>query len=88
MDGLDVLKAIRERHPGVETIMLTGHGTIDTAIDSIRLGAFDYVIKPCPLDELQIRIQRALERRSLRHVPICWNAADAAGSWGFIRGRE
>ena len=64
--GSMYLKAIRERHPSIETIMLTGHGTIDTAIDSIRMGAFDYVIKPCPLDELQMRIQRAIERRSLR----------------------
>jgi DNA-binding NtrC family response regulator len=67
MDGLETLKAIRERNSGVEVIMLTGHGSIDTAIESIRVGAFDYVIKPCPLDELLIRIQRALERRSLRH---------------------
>lgn len=66
IDGLEVLKSIRERHPGSEVIMLTGHGTIDTAIDSIRRGAFDYVIKPCPLDELDLRIQRATERRSLR----------------------
>ncbi|HWQ52225.1 MAG TPA: sigma-54 dependent transcriptional regulator [Bryobacteraceae bacterium] len=66
MNGLDVLKAIRESHPGTEVIMLTGHGSIDSAIDSIRVGAFDYVLKPCPLDELHIRIQRALERRSLR----------------------
>jgi DNA-binding NtrC family response regulator len=66
MDGLDVLKALRERNPAIEIIMLTGHGTIDTAIDSIRIGAFDYITKPCPLDELQIRIQRAIERRSLK----------------------
>ena len=46
--------------------MLTGHGTIDTAIESIRLGAFDYLSKPCPLDELEMRIQRALEQRALR----------------------
>ena len=46
--------------------MLTGHGSIDTAIESIRVGAFDYVTKPCPLDELQIRVQRAIERRALR----------------------
>ena len=44
--------------------MLTGHGSIDTAIESIRMGAFDYVAKPCPLDELEVRIQRALERQS------------------------
>ena len=66
IDGLEVLKSLRERHPSSEVIMLTGHGTIDTAIDSIRRGAFDYVIKPCPLDELDLRIQRATERRSLR----------------------
>jgi DNA-binding NtrC family response regulator len=65
MDGLDVLKTLRSRNPGVEVIMLTGHGTIDTAIESIRVGAFDYVTKPCPLEELQIRIERAMERRSL-----------------------
>jgi DNA-binding NtrC family response regulator len=66
MDGLETLKAIQAAAPAVEVIMLTGHGSIDTAIESIRIGASDYVVKPCPLDELQIRIQRALERRSLR----------------------
>ena len=66
MDGLSTMKAIRARNPAAEIIMLTGHGSIDTAIESIRVGAFDYVTKPCPLDELQIRIQRAIERRALR----------------------
>jgi DNA-binding NtrC family response regulator len=66
MDGLAALQAIRRRCPAVEVIMLTGHGSIDTAIESIRQGAFDYVTKPCPLDEIQIRVERAIERRSLR----------------------
>jgi DNA-binding NtrC family response regulator len=66
MSGLDVLRNIRERAPGTDVIMLTGHGTIDTAIESIRMGAFDYIAKPCPLDELDVRIRRALERQSLR----------------------
>ncbi len=65
-NGLEVLKAIRSACPATEVIMLTGHGSIDTAIESIRLGAFDYVVKPCPLNELEIRIQRALERQALR----------------------
>jgi DNA-binding NtrC family response regulator len=65
-DGLEILKTIRERHPVTDVIMLTGHGSIDTAIESIRAGAFDYVAKPCPLGELEVRIQRALERQSLR----------------------
>jgi len=66
LDGLEVLKAIREKSPGCEVVMLTGHGSIDTAIESIRLGAYDYVPKPCPLDELEVRLQRALERQTLR----------------------
>jgi DNA-binding NtrC family response regulator len=66
MDGIETLRALQEKTPGAEVIMLTGHGSIDTAIESIRLGAFDYVLKPCPLEELQIRVQRALERRELR----------------------
>jgi len=66
MDGLATLKAIRDRYPSVEVIMLTGHGSSDTAIESIREGAFDYVTKPCPLDEVQIRVERAVEQRALR----------------------
>lgn len=66
MSGLETLQAIRASNSAAEIVMLTGHGSIDTAIESIRLGAYDYVVKPCPLDELQIRIQKALEKRSLR----------------------
>jgi two-component system, NtrC family, response regulator AtoC len=66
MNGLDVLKAIRESGDDCDVIMLTGHGSIDTAIESIKVGAFDYVAKPCPLDELEVRIHRALERQQLR----------------------
>jgi DNA-binding NtrC family response regulator len=66
MSGIETLKNIQASSPTTEVIMLTGHGSIDTAIESIRIGACDYVVKPCPMDELQIRIQRALERRALR----------------------
>jgi len=66
MSGLEVLKVLNERHPATDVIMLTGHGSIDTAIESIRMGAFDYLAKPCPLDELEVRLQRALERQALR----------------------
>ena len=66
ISGLEVLKALRERRAPGEVVMLTGHGSIDTAIEAIRIGAFDYISKPCPLDELEIRIQRALERQALK----------------------
>ena len=64
--GLEALKAIRDTSPATDVIMLTGHGSIDTAIESVRMGAFDYVSKPCPLEDLEVRIRRALERQSLR----------------------
>lgn len=63
--GMEVLDAVKDLSPGSEVIMLTGHGSMDTAIRAIRAGAFDYVSKPCPLDELEVRIQRALERQAL-----------------------
>jgi DNA-binding NtrC family response regulator len=66
VDGLEALRAIREKCPATDVIMLTGHGSLDAAIESIRIGAFDYVAKPCPLDELDMRIRRALERQALR----------------------
>jgi len=65
-DGLEVLEAIRARAHATDVLMLTGHGSVDTAIEAIRAGAFDYVAKPCALDELEVRIQRALERQALR----------------------
>ena len=66
LDGMEVLKRVREKCPGAEVVMMTGHGSIDSAIEAIRTGAFDYVAKPCPLEELEVRMQRALERQSLR----------------------
>ncbi len=66
LDGLEVLRRLQQEKRCPEVIMLTGHGSIDTAIESIRIGAFDYVVKPCPLDEIELRIQRAVERRALR----------------------
>jgi len=66
MDGLAALKALRTRNPSIEVIVLTGHGSIDSAIECIRQGAFDYVTKPCPLDEIQIRVERAIAQRALR----------------------
>jgi DNA-binding NtrC family response regulator len=65
MTGLQVLERLRAASPASEVIMLTGHGSIDTAIQAIRAGAFDYISKPCPLDELEVRLQRAFERQSL-----------------------
>lgn len=66
MDGLETLQAIKESRPLAEVIMLTGHGTIETAIRSIRLGAYDYLTKPCKLEELEALILKAGEKRALQ----------------------
>jgi DNA-binding NtrC family response regulator len=64
---LEVLKDIRANAPDADVIVLTSHGTLDTAIESIRMGAFDYMAKPCPPDVLDVRIRRALESKALRN---------------------
>ncbi len=63
--GLDLLRIVQEEQPSTEVVVLTGHGTIDTAIEAMRLGAFDYIRKPCSTDELEVTLNRALERRGL-----------------------
>ena len=50
MDGIDALRAIKERHPLVEVIMLTGHANVEVAIQGMELGAFDYLMKPMDID--------------------------------------
>jgi DNA-binding NtrC family response regulator len=67
MDGLEVLKRIKEREPDItEVIMLTGHGTIDSAIEAIKAGAYHYLTKPVKVAELAALIANATERANLR----------------------
>jgi DNA-binding NtrC family response regulator len=56
MDGIETLKEIKKSYPLVEVIMLTGHATVESAIEGMRLGASDYLTKPCNMDELITRI--------------------------------
>jgi len=65
--GLDILQECRKRKPDTEVIVLTGYPSLESAIDALRLGAFDYIIKPVlDLDLVSQKIHRALERRHLR----------------------
>ncbi|RMF23207.1 MAG: sigma-54-dependent Fis family transcriptional regulator, partial [Deltaproteobacteria bacterium] len=64
-DGLTLLEHIK-RSSGAAVVMLTGHGTVPTAIRAMKLGAEDYLVKPCDLDELEMTIARVLETRRLR----------------------
>jgi DNA-binding NtrC family response regulator len=65
MDGLDTLKQIKKIDPCVEVILLTGHARTEAALEGIRAGAFDYLIKPVDIDELSFRLQDACEKRAL-----------------------
>jgi DNA-binding NtrC family response regulator len=65
IDGLEVLRRVKEGHPDIDVIMITGLSQIETAVKSMKLGAFDYLPKPFDPDELKLVIQRALERRRL-----------------------
>ncbi|HEX5436412.1 MAG TPA: sigma-54 dependent transcriptional regulator [Gemmatimonadaceae bacterium] len=65
MDGLDVLQRVREETEPPEMIIMTGNGTVDTAIRALELGACDYVTKPCQMAEIELRVHRAWEKRRL-----------------------
>jgi two-component system, NtrC family, nitrogen regulation response regulator NtrX len=64
-DGLDILAEIRERHPGTQVVMISGHGTIDTAVEATRRGAFDFLQKPLDTDRLLVTLRNVLDRRGL-----------------------
>ena len=66
MDGMTLLARMREAHVGAVTLVLTGHGTIQSAVEAMRLGAWDYLIKPCHPDDLLLKVNQALETRELR----------------------
>ena len=65
IDGLEVLQRVKETHPDIDVIMVTGLSQIETAVRSMKLGAFDYLPKPFDPDELKLVVKRALERRQL-----------------------
>lgn len=65
VDGIDVLRHVREVSPLTEIIVMTAYGTIETAVEAMRLGAWDYIQKPFSEDELFIKVDKALERRWL-----------------------
>ncbi|MGZ8202774.1 MAG: sigma-54-dependent transcriptional regulator, partial [Burkholderiales bacterium] len=65
VDGVEVLQRVKESHPDIEVIMFTGLAEIDTAVQCMKLGAFDYISKPFEPEELKVSVARALERRRL-----------------------
>ncbi len=70
MDGLEALREIKKRYPLIEVIMLTGHASIEVAMEGMELGAFDYLMKPMNIDELCYKLQDAFQNKSLQEKKI------------------
>lgn len=67
MDGLGILEVVKKRYPNLPVIMISGHGNIETAISSIRLGAYDYIEKPFKEDKIVRLVKRAIENAQLKN---------------------
>ena len=86
VDGLALLRHVGEAYPDVPVIVITAHGTIDTAVEALKLGAFDFVTKPFDRDELQAVVRKAARSRDLDsvHASPAESAGDALGRYGII----
>jgi DNA-binding NtrC family response regulator len=70
MDGLETLREIRRIDTLIEVIMLTGHASVESAVEGMRLGAFDYLMKPCDINELVVKIRDAYQRRLVQEASM------------------
>ena len=87
MNGIDILRHIHAQHMPTAVVVITAHGTIDTAVDAMRYGAFDFIVKPFRADRLVITLRNALERQRLaRIVDTYRNELDRHEYCGFIGG--
>lgn len=66
IDGLELLKRVREKDKDVIFLMITGYPSIETAVDAIKKGAYDYITKPFHMEDVKLRIERAFEKRTLK----------------------
>jgi len=65
MDGIEVLEKLHEKNPDIPVVMISGHGNIDTAVEAIKKGAFDFISKPLDLNRMLITMRNAMDRSSL-----------------------
>ena len=65
MDGLELLRQLKEYDPALPVIVMTAYGTVESAVEALRAGAYDYLAKPFEIDELKLTVAKALERERL-----------------------
>jgi DNA-binding response OmpR family regulator len=74
VDGMAVVAEVRKRLPGAVALVMTGYGSIDTAIQALRLGAYDYLLKPVEAEELKLAVARSLEHRRFSEIEALYRA--------------
>jgi DNA-binding NtrC family response regulator len=70
LGGIETLRQIKKEHPLVEVIMMTGHASVEVAIEGMELGAFDYLMKPTDFDDLLFKIQDARQKKAIQEAKI------------------
>ena len=70
MDGIETLRNIKMASPLKEVIMLTGHGTVESAIEGMKLGAYDFLMKPCDIEELANKVESAAKKKRAHEAKI------------------
>jgi len=69
-DGINTIKTLKKKYPLVEVIMLTGHAKVSSAVDALKFGAFDYLMKPCDLTDLIQKAEQAVTRKRKREAEL------------------
>ena len=83
--GFDILKYAKDKDPLTEVIVITGYGTIESAVQAMQLGAYDYLTKPLDVDKTRITIERAIERRNLRNtISVLKKKVDKSDRMGVV----
>jgi two-component system, OmpR family, response regulator len=75
MDGIETLKEMKKKRPLMEVIMLTGHASVESGVQGMQYGAFDYVMKPANIDDLLEKIHEAYERKALHEEMVRENTS-------------
>ena len=78
--GLAVLREVRKRSPGTVTVMITGYGSVESAIEAVQLGAYEYLLKPTEVADLKQAVKRSLERKRLSEIDTLYRVSQAVTS--------
>jgi DNA-binding NtrC family response regulator len=70
LDGIETLREIKKAYPVTEVVMLTGHATVESAIEGMKFGAYDYLMKPCAIEQLMTKVEEATKKKRAHEEKI------------------